>query len=248
MKERSEAKPQSNRLRIGLLLASLIVGVTVSHLLYAYYSALIVGMTLSLLFYNREEGYPMRVVQTHSKRVVLGILLSALIVGVMLTIGQVPLAVSQPVTIPAKMVKGAIPMDGANPVWESVPGVIVPLSGQLITTPMHPNISVKSVFVKAMTNGKEIGLAYRVAAIRPRTIRPSVPRTSGIRRRSCSQSTRLARHPSSAWVSQAAPPTSGGGTQSGRRISARIAQASGMWTTNTQAFSGTTISKSRRAA
>ena len=100
----------------------------------------------------------MRVVQTHSKRVVLGILLSALIVGVMLTIGQVPLAVSQPVTIPAKMIKGAIPMDGANPVWEGVPGVIVPLSGQLITTPMHPNISVKSVFVKAMTNGKEIGL------------------------------------------------------------------------------------------
>ena len=49
-------------------------------------------------------------------------------------------------------------MDGANPIWESVPGVVVPLSGQLITTPMHPNISVKSVFVKAMTNGKEIGL------------------------------------------------------------------------------------------
>ena len=100
----------------------------------------------------------MRVVQTHSKRVVFGILLSALIVGVMLTIGQVPLAVSQPVTIPAKAIKGAIPMDGANPVWESVPGVIVPLSGQLITTPMHPNISVKSVFVKAMTNGKEVGM------------------------------------------------------------------------------------------
>jgi hypothetical protein len=114
-------------------------------------------MNVSVLF-NREEGFHMSVVQTHSKRVVLGILLSALIVGVMLTIGQVPLAVSQPVTIPAKMVKGAIPMDGANPVWEGVPGVIIPLSGQLITTPMHPNISVKSVFVKAMTNGKEVGL------------------------------------------------------------------------------------------
>ena len=50
----------------------------------------------------------MRVVQTHSKRVVFGILLAALIVGVMLTIGQVPLAVSQPVTIPAKAIKGAI--------------------------------------------------------------------------------------------------------------------------------------------
>ena len=36
--------------------------------------------------------------------------------------------------------------------------MIVPLSGQLITTPMHPNIAVKSVFVKVMTNGKELGL------------------------------------------------------------------------------------------
>jgi len=95
--------------------------------------------------------------QTRNKKVVFGILLSALVVGIMLTIGQVPLAVSQPVTIPVKQIKGPIPMDGANPVWESVPGVVVPLSGQTITTPMHPNISVKAVFVKAVSNGKEIG-------------------------------------------------------------------------------------------
>ena len=99
----------------------------------------------------------MRVMQTRNKKVVFGILLSALVVGIMLTIGQVPLAVSQPVTIPVKQIKGPIPMDGANPVWESVPGVVVPLSGQTITTPMHPNISVKAVFVKAVSNGKELG-------------------------------------------------------------------------------------------
>ena len=74
----------------------------------------------------------MRLVQTRSKRLVFGILVSALLVGVMLTIGQIPLAVSQPVTIPVKAVKGPIPMDGANPVWEGVPGVVVPLSGQTI--------------------------------------------------------------------------------------------------------------------
>ena len=91
----------------------------------------------------------MSVVQTRNKSVVFGILLSALIVGFMLTIGQVPLAVSQPVTIPVKPIKGPIPMDGANPIWEGVPGVVVPLSGQTITTPMHPNISVKAVFVKS---------------------------------------------------------------------------------------------------
>lgn len=100
----------------------------------------------------------MRLVQTRNKGLVFGILFSALVVAIMMTIGQVPLAVSQPVTIPAKSIKGPIPMDGANPIWEGVAGVVVPLSGQLITTPMHPNFSVKSVFVKAVTNGKELGL------------------------------------------------------------------------------------------
>ncbi|MBL8071989.1 MAG: hypothetical protein JNM35_12935, partial [Nitrospira sp.] len=52
----------------------------------------------------------MRLVQTRNKRLVFGILFSALIVGIMLTIGQVPLAVSQPVTIPVKAIKGVIPM------------------------------------------------------------------------------------------------------------------------------------------
>ena len=96
----------------------------------------------------------MRVVQTRNKRLVFGILLSALMVGVMLTIGQVPLAVSQPVTIPVGKISGTIPMDAANPIWETVPGVVVPLSGQTITTPMHPNISVKTVMVKMATSDK----------------------------------------------------------------------------------------------
>ena len=65
----------------------------------------------------------MRVVQTHSSACGVWHSSRALIVGVMLTIGQVPLAVSQPVTIPAKVVKGAIPMDGAEPsLGERIPG------------------------------------------------------------------------------------------------------------------------------
>ena len=42
----------------------------------------------------------MRVVQTRNKRFVFGVLLTALAVGALLTLGQIPLAVSQPVTIP----------------------------------------------------------------------------------------------------------------------------------------------------
>ncbi|MGB0910009.1 MAG: ethylbenzene dehydrogenase-related protein [Nitrospirales bacterium] len=75
-----------------------------------------------------------------------------------LTINQVPLAVSQPVTIPVATIATDLPMDAANPIWESVPGVIVPLSGQTITTPMHPNISVKTVMIKMATNGKEFAV------------------------------------------------------------------------------------------
>lgn len=47
----------------------------------------------------------MRVAQTTNKKLVFAVLLSALTVGLMLTLGRVPLAVSQPVTIPAKTVK-----------------------------------------------------------------------------------------------------------------------------------------------
>ncbi len=102
----------------------------------------------------------MRLMQTRNKKLVFGILLSALVVGFMLTVWQVPLAVSQPVTIPVKAMRAGIPipLDGANPLWESAPAVVIPLSGQTITTPMHPNIAVKSVMVRAMTNGKNIGI------------------------------------------------------------------------------------------
>ena len=49
-------------------------------------------------------------------------------------------------------------MDAANPAWESIPGIVAPLSGQTITTPMHPNISVKTVMIKMATNGQDIGV------------------------------------------------------------------------------------------
>ena len=76
----------------------------------------------------------------------------------LMSFGQLPLAVSQPVVIPVQMVHGDLSMDGANPYWESVPGVVVPLSGQTITTPMHPNISVKTVMVKMATDGANIAV------------------------------------------------------------------------------------------
>ena len=131
----------------------------------------------------------MRLVQTRNKRFVFGVLLSVLVVCVGLTIGQIPLAVSQPVTIPVGKIAGAIPMDAAHPVWESVPGIVVPLSGQTITTPMHPNISVKTVMIKMATNGKEIGLwaNWGDQTLNDTTIGPQDFRAFGHRRSLCAR-------------------------------------------------------------
>lgn len=93
-----------------------------------------------------------------NKWLVMGILLSFIGIGTLLTVWQIPLAVSQPISIPVGKISGPIPMDAANPVWESVRGVIVPLSGQTIIAPLHPNISVKTVMIKMATNGTEIGV------------------------------------------------------------------------------------------
>ncbi|MYA28624.1 MAG: hypothetical protein F4Z24_04835, partial [Nitrospira sp. SB0666_bin_27] len=62
----------------------------------------------------------MRVGHHQNKSFIIAALTAVVVVGVMLTMGQVPLAVSQPVTIPVGSISGPIPMDAANPVWETV--------------------------------------------------------------------------------------------------------------------------------
>ncbi|WP_442430514.1 hypothetical protein [Nitrospira sp. T9] len=86
-----------------------------------------------------------------------------LAIGGLFAMVGIPLAVSQPVTIPIASITGDIAMDAANPILESVPGVVVPLSGQTIATPMHPTISVKTVMVKMATKGNDIGIRATVA-------------------------------------------------------------------------------------
>ena len=98
----------------------------------------------------------MRFIFPKSSMMKIGFLTFTMTGALLAALGQVPLAVSQPVTIPVGNISGPIPMDAANPVWESVPGIVAPLSGQTITTPMHPNISVKTVMIKMASNGKEI--------------------------------------------------------------------------------------------
>ena len=147
----------------------------------------------------------MRVVQTRNKKLVFGILLSALIVGVMLTIGQVPLAVSQPVTIPAKAVKGPIPMDGANPDLGRRPWCRRAFER---SADHHADASEHLGEVGVREGRDQTARKSGCASsgpIRRRTIRRSVRRISVIRPRSCSRSTPPVRRRSSAWGSRAGP-------------------------------------------
>ncbi len=53
-------------------------------------------------------------------------------------------------------VKGRIPLDPFNMVWEKAKAVQVPLAGQSVTKPMELSIPVRSLKVKSVNNGKEI--------------------------------------------------------------------------------------------
>jgi len=87
-------------------------------------------------------------------------LIKALIVA--FTLGV--FAVANAADIKAVKVSGAIPTAPESPFWSERYGptalkhVIIDMDPQMITNPMWPNPSVKYVFVKAATNGKEIAV------------------------------------------------------------------------------------------
>lgn len=56
---------------------------------------------------------------------------------------------TQPLTIPVKEIKGPIPQDASNPVWEGAPAIDIPLNA---------SIGPAAVKVRVVTNGREIGV------------------------------------------------------------------------------------------
>jgi DMSO reductase family type II enzyme heme b subunit len=73
-------------------------------------------------------------------------------------------AVANAADIKAVKVNGSIPTQPDDPFWSERYGptalkhVIIDMDPQMITNPMWPNPSIKYVFVKAATNGKEIAV------------------------------------------------------------------------------------------
>jgi len=55
-----------------------------------------------------------------------------------------------------KPIKGELPLDPADPLWEKAVTIDVPLAGQVIARPRWENLSIDLVTVKALYNDKEI--------------------------------------------------------------------------------------------
>jgi hypothetical protein len=83
-----------------------------------------------------------------SRRAILGLASFAWLVM------QTSPCMAQPATLPVSSLKGPIPLDASNPIWETVPYQTVVLNGNTDTSSSTPNL----VQVKALTNGKELGI------------------------------------------------------------------------------------------
>lgn len=97
------------------------------------------------------------------KKWILFTLVGVLFLGITLSALNISLAVTQPVIIVAKKITTAIPVSPSDPAWDQAAAVDVPLSSQIIAKPRWYNTSVRNVTVRALNNGKEIGilLAWR---------------------------------------------------------------------------------------
>ena len=92
------------------------------------------------------------------KKWILLTLAGVLFLGITLSAFNISLAVTQPVIIMAKKITGAIPASPSDPAWNEASSVDVPLSSQIIAKPRWYNTSVRNVTVRALNNGKEIGI------------------------------------------------------------------------------------------
>ncbi|MBI5379165.1 MAG: hypothetical protein HZA23_03305 [Nitrospirae bacterium] len=94
----------------------------------------------------------------NERRGTLGFLAAVVILGIALAWWGVSLAVTQPVSLAAKLVKGSLPLDPNSPEWQKAPATQIPLSAQIVAKPRWWETSVRQVAVRAMTNGKEVAL------------------------------------------------------------------------------------------
>ncbi len=73
-----------------------------------------------------------------------------------LTWYQVPLVSSQGMVVRAYFQEGTVPSHPADPAWETVAPLTIPLSGQIITRPVWPAPSAQALSIRSIHNGKEV--------------------------------------------------------------------------------------------
>lgn len=80
------------------------------------------------------------------------------VVACALTLGWlgIPVAGSGGMIIRSHFQPGDIPALPEDPSWQNIPSMVLPLSGQVITRPVWPEPSARSLTVRSVHNGKEI--------------------------------------------------------------------------------------------
>src|SRR5439155_14551875 len=99
---------------------------------------------------------------TPSYRGVWRFLVFTIILGLLSYCLGVPLVSSQGLFLRSAYFSGELPFDPKSPKWERTSPVIVPLSGQVISSPTHPKPSIESLTVRSLHNGKDICIFSRV--------------------------------------------------------------------------------------
>jgi hypothetical protein len=79
-----------------------------------------------------------------------------LVVGFFLGWFGIPIVSSEGMVIRAQYLEGDIPAAPVDAAWETVPTLVIPMSGQVITRPVWPEPSARSLSIRSIHNGRDI--------------------------------------------------------------------------------------------
>jgi len=93
----------------------------------------------------------------HTSRTRLLFFLSSLLILALILGGLgIPIVSSEGMIIRAQAVSGDIPVAPDDPLWQKIPPMTLPLSGQIITRPVWPEPTARALAVRAVHNGTDI--------------------------------------------------------------------------------------------
>ncbi len=93
----------------------------------------------------------------HTSRTRLLFFLSSLLVLALILGGLgIPIVSSEGMIIRAQAITGDIPVTPDDPLWQKIPPMTLPLSGQIITRPVWPEPTARALTVRTVHNGTDI--------------------------------------------------------------------------------------------